>query len=135
MEFSQKGLDFLISVINGFLGMVRQDLDLRYLNQDREFNPFLPLILFFSTGYGTYLFNCVTKMKSLVKICEIVWILPLIIQYSFMLINGHVQYKTALQFILWMKQVFKENHSVWFVQKNVLEMNRKCIQVANIVIG
>lgn len=135
MEFPQKGLDFLISVINGFLGMVRQDLDLRYLNQDREFNPFLPLILLFSTGYGTYLFSCVTKMKSLVKICEIVWILPLIIQYSFMLINGHVQYKTALQFILWMKQVFKENHSVWFVQKNVLEMNRKCIKVANIVIG
>lgn len=134
MEFPHEGLDFLISVINGFLGMVRQDLDLRYLNRDRGFNPFVPLVLFFSTGYVAYLFRCVCQMKSLVKSCEIVWLLPLMIQYSFMLVNGHLQYQTSLQFIQWMKQVFHEEHPIKFVQKNVSEMNRKCIQAGNIVI-
>lgn len=69
MEFPHEGLDFLISVINGFLGMVRQDLDLRYLNRDRGFNSFDALILFFITGYVAYLFICVCQMKSLVKSC------------------------------------------------------------------
>lgn len=132
---SSRDLNHLLLIINTILGMIRQDLDLRDLIsiKKRPFNPFIPCIVILSSSYALYLLNCLTKMKNLDAISEILWILPLMIQYICKAINGEVQREVALEFVDWMKKVVEEKDSNEIISRIAKEMIGKCMKIAKFI--
>lgn len=134
MDSASRDLEFLLYIINRILGFIRQDLDVSSLSRKKQpFNPFIPWIVILSSSYATYLFKCLAKMKDLDAISEILWILPLMIQYCFKAANGEARRETALEFVVWMKRIFREAPSEEWVAVIVKANNEKCVRVANFI--
>lgn len=128
-------LHFLLSIINKILGLIRQDFNPGSTKRQRQFNFFIPWIVILSSVYVTYLLNCLAQMKNLEKISEILWILPLMIQYCFKSVNGELQRDIAMAFVTWMKSVYEEINSVELIAKNVKFANDLCMRIAKFIFG
>lgn len=135
MTSQASDLNFLLLIINTILGPIKQGL---YHHENRPFNFIVPCIVTFSSSYVIYLIFCLGRMKNLDAISEILWILPLMIQYCCKAINGEVQRETAVSFVAWMRDLFEEttptNEDTHFIERIALSCNRKCLTIANFII-
>lgn len=136
MSSSQSDLRFLIQTINILLRLVGQDMDLKNLGKSRRIlNPVIPLTVVFSTSYALYFLHCVSKMKDLETKSEIVWIVPLMFQYSFLSINRAVYHQDNLDFFAWAVDSFAKTHPQPLIQEQIHINNEKGVKVAKIVFG
>lgn len=136
MESSYKDLNKLIKIINILFRFVGQDVEIRYLTDtSRGVNPFIVAIVSFCTGYSIYLLSCLSEMQDLVAISEIVWIVPLMVQYIVMSINNQVYHQSALELLEWIMGIFKNPHAVDLIQKHIEESNRKCMKLTKKMFG
>lgn len=129
---ASKDLEFLFFIINRILAFIRQDINVSTLKK-HPCNPFIPWIVILSSCYAIYLLRCLTKMKDLDAISEILWILPLMIQYCFKAVNGEVQREIALELKNWMKRVMCDDASEEWVARIVKSNNEKCMRVATFI--
>ena len=134
MASTVQKLDKLISVVQFLLGMVGQDINLRNLGVQTRLNPYVLATGIFTVTYASYLVYCISKMRDIETICEI-WIMPLMLQYLTMSVNGQVQYQNALQLINWMRNVCQQRHQNQLIQGHIEATNENCVKVTRKIVA
>lgn len=124
-------LKYLVSILNFNLGPVGQGIRA----PNRRLSPIMVATVLLSTVYTTYLFRCMLGMHSLEAISEIVWVVPIMMQYLVMTINGYFNYQTALAITQWMADIFQRRHAVAEIRTRVQSANEKCTRIGRIIFG
>ena len=131
MKTIPRDLDFFLFVINSILGIIGQEFN---TPRKRSFNHLIPCVVVFSSLNALFLVNCLSKMKNLDKVSEILWILPLIIQYCSKAVNGEWQRELFLDFIQWMRRVSQmDQYGDPVITRNLQGCQKKFIKVARVV--